>query len=538
MADAAGQTQIKPENIIRIIVRQRWLILIFVSISITMGLIKTLKSTRIYEATTMILVQPQKVPQSFVRSVVSTGIESRISTISQQIMSRSNLEKIINQFGLFSDKKGMYLEDKIMDLRSRIEVKISQARHGSEAFSIKYKGSNPQKVMKITNRLASYFMDENLKVREAQAVGTREFLDVELNKTRRKLELREKKLSDYRAKYMGGLPDELESNLRTLDRLQKQINSKQQLLRDFGNSLSEIKNQRAREKELLLTSMEQLDFLGTEEGHNDISMDEKGASDLREAIDSLLLKYTDKHPDVLKLKVRLKKLESKIEKNKQEKAKKPEEKEETDTNEISGHDFTKWQYESRIKELNKEIKRVSEDIKILEKMMEKYQKRVDETPKREQELQALNRDYKNIQAIYTSLLDRKLEAEISVNMEKKQKGEQFRILDQAKVPQKPVSPNVKKSFIMFLGLGFVSSGGICFLLLLTDNKIRSSEDIEKITELPILVEISPITGKKQIIKNRINLSLFTILLIYTTAMIGVFVLMNLQGIDRTINLLK
>lgn len=538
MADAAGQTQIKPENIIRIIVRQRWLILIFVSISITMGLIKTLKSTRIYEATTMILVQPQKVPQSFVRSVVSTGIESRISTISQQIMSRSNLEKIINQFGLFSDKKGMYLEDKIMDLRSRIEVKISQARHGSEAFSIKYKGSNPQKVMKITNRLASYFMDENLKVREAQAVGTREFLDVELNKTRRKLELREKKLSDYRAKYMGGLPDELESNLRTLDRLQKQINSKQQLLRDFGNSLSEIKNQRAREKELLLTSMEQLDFLGTEEGHNDISMDEKGASDLREAIDSLLLKYTDKHPDVLKLKVRLKKLESKIEKNKQEKAKKTEEKEETDTNEISGHDFTKWQYESRIKELNKEIKRVSEDIKILEKMMEKYQKRVDETPKREQELQALNRDYKNIQAIYTSLLDRKLEAEISVNMEKKQKGEQFRILDQAKVPQKPVSPNVKKSFIMFLGLGFVSSGGICFLLLLTDNKIRSSEDIEKITELPILVEISPITGKKQIIKNRINLSLFTILLIYTTAMIGVFVLMNLQGIDRTINLLK
>lgn len=538
MADAAGQTQIKPENIIRIIVRQRWLILIFVSISITMGLIKTLKSTRIYEATTMILVQPQKVPQSFVRSVVSTGIESRISTISQQIMSRSNLEKIINQFGLFSDKRGMYLEDKIMDLRSRIEVKISQARHGSEAFSIKYKGSNPQKVMKITNRLASYFMDENLKVREAQAVGTREFLDVELNKTRRKLELREKKLSDYRAKYMGGLPDELESNLRTLDRLQKQINSKQQLLRDFGNSLSEIKNQRAREKELLLTSMEQLDFLGTEEGHNDISMDEKGASDLREAIDSLLLKYTDKHPDVLKLKVRLKKLESKIEKNKQEKAKKTEEKEETDTNEISGHDFTKWQYESRIKELNKEIKRVSEDIKILEKMMEKYQKRVDETPKREQELQALNRDYKNIQAIYTSLLDRKLEAEISVNMEKKQKGEQFRILDQAKVPQKPVSPNVKKSFIMFLGLGFVSSGGICFLLLLTDNKIRSSEDIEKITELPILVEISPITGKKQIIKNRINLSLFTILLIYTTAMIGVFVLMNLQGIDRTINLLK
>ncbi len=73
-----------------------------------------------------------------------------------------------------------------------------------------------------------------------------------------------------------------------------------------------------------------------------------------------------------------------------------------------------------------------------------YQKRVEETPRREMELQSLNRDYANIKEVYNSLLNRKLEAELSVNMEKRQKGEQFRILDPAKLPEKPVSPDVIK----------------------------------------------------------------------------------------------
>ena len=230
--------QIKPEQIVEIIVRRRWLILIPLCLTLTLGLVATLTADKTYKASTLILVQQQSVPTEYVRSVVTSSINQRINTISQQILSRSNLEKIIDQFGLYEDNPAMYLEDKIAGMRKRINVRIERARHGAEAFSISFQGSDPRKVMRIANTLASFFMDENLKVREAQAIGTSEFLDAELEKTRRRLEERERKLSEYRGKYLGGLPDELETNLRTLDRLQEQLAGKNELLRESRAALN------------------------------------------------------------------------------------------------------------------------------------------------------------------------------------------------------------------------------------------------------------------------------------------------------------
>ena len=216
-----SQTQIKPDYIIDALIRGRWFLIVPLCISLTLGLGMTLTANKTYEASTMILVQPQRVPTSYIRSVVSSDINQRISTISQQVLSRSNLEQIIDQFGLFEDSTGMYQEEKISGLRKRIKVRTERARQGAESFSISFTGSEPQRVMRIANTLASYFMDENLKVREAQAIGTSEFLDSELDKTKKRLEEKEQKLAAFRAKYLGGLPDELETNLRTLDRMQQ-----------------------------------------------------------------------------------------------------------------------------------------------------------------------------------------------------------------------------------------------------------------------------------------------------------------------------
>ncbi|MCG8552401.1 MAG: Wzz/FepE/Etk N-terminal domain-containing protein, partial [Desulfobacterales bacterium] len=238
-----SQTQIKPDYIIDVLIRGRWFLIIPLCISLTLGLGMTLTANKTYEASTMILVQPQRVPTSYIKSVVSSSIGERISTISQQVLSRSNLEQIIDQFGLYEDNTGMYQEDKIADLRKQIKVKIERSRGGSEAFSISFAGSEPQRVMRIANTLASYFMDENLKVREAQAIGTSEFLDSELEKTKKRLEEKEQKLAAFRAKYLGGLPDELETNLRTLDRMQQQLTDKTTLLRETKNSIGILDSQ-------------------------------------------------------------------------------------------------------------------------------------------------------------------------------------------------------------------------------------------------------------------------------------------------------
>ena len=116
-----SQTQIKPDYIIDALIRGRWFLIIPLCISLTLGLGMTLTANKTYEASTLILVQPQRVPTNYIRSVVSSSIGERISTISQQVLSRSNLEQIIDQFGLYEDSAGMYQEEKIDGLRKRIK---------------------------------------------------------------------------------------------------------------------------------------------------------------------------------------------------------------------------------------------------------------------------------------------------------------------------------------------------------------------------------------------------------------------------------
>ena len=114
----------------------------------------------------------------------------------------------------------------------------------------------------------------------------------------------------------------------------------------------------------------------------------------------------------------------------------------------------------------------------LKQQLKEYQQRVERTPKREQELMTLKRDYENTQESYNSLLNRKLEAEIAVNMEKKQKGEQFRIIDRAALPRKPVSPDMRKLFLLSMAAGLGLGGGLIFLLDFLNPSLKQPKDYQ------------------------------------------------------------
>ncbi|NWH06072.1 GumC family protein [Desulfobacter latus] len=537
-----SQTQIKPDYIIDVLIRGRWFLIIPLCISLTLGLGMTLTAEKSYQASTSILVQPQRVPTSYIRSVVSSSIGERISTISQQVLSRSNLEQIIDQFGLYEDSVGMYQEDKIAGLRKRIKVKIDHARRGAEAFSISFTGNEPQRVMRIANTLASYFMDENLKVREAQAIGTSEFLDSELEKTQKRLEEKEQKLAAFRAKYLGGLPDELETNLRTLDRMQKQVTDKSQLLREVNNSINQLDSQ--------ISSMASTNDGFGMGGDNFQSFDfdefeEEDDSELQaaqEKYEALLLRYTEKHPDVKKLKRTIDKLKENLEAEKEleaaQDAEQPSAELEEDILPGMGWDPVAPLKAQRA-QLVGEANNIQAEISAIQEKMKIYQQRVEDTPKRELELQSLKRDYGNIQDIYNSLLDRKLEAELSVNMEKKQKGEQFRILDYARLPERPISPNVKMMFLLSVAGGLGLGGGVLFLKeLLSFSVIRRDDQIETELGLPILASIPPLqkTGDKT--KQRIEWIMFICCCGYSAVFLVFFAILNQKGLDRTINFIK
>ncbi|WP_319574749.1 GNVR domain-containing protein [uncultured Desulfobacter sp.] len=540
-----SQAQIKPDYIIDVLIRGRWFLIVPLCISLTLGLGMTLTANKTYEASTMILVQPQRVPTSYIRSVVSSDINQRISTISQQVLSRSNLEQIIDQFGLFEDSTGMYQEEKISGLRKRIKVKTERARQGAESFSISFTGSEPQRVMRIANTLASYFMDENLKVREAQAIGTSEFLDSELEKTQKRLEEKEQKLAAFRAKYLGGLPDELETNLRTLDRMQKQVTDKAILLREVNNSISQLDSQ--------ISSMAATndgfgtggdDFLSFDFDESQEEGDDPALQAAQEKYDALLLRYTEKHPDVKKLKRIIEKLKKDIEAAKAEDQSSAGSEE--DVLPDMGEDVLPgmgWDPVAPLKaqraQLVVEANNIQAEVSAIQEKMKIYQQRVEDTPKRELEIQSLKRDYGNIQDIYNSLLDRKLEAELSVNMEKKQKGEQFRILDYARLPEKPISPNVKMMFLLSVAGGLGLGGGVLFLKeLLTFSVIRRDDQIETELGLPILASIPPLQKPGARTKQKIEWIMFICCCSYSAVFLAFFAILNQKGLDRTINFIK
>jgi polysaccharide chain length determinant protein (PEP-CTERM system associated) len=514
----------KKENVnidqyVEMVLKGRWYIIIPFCMAMLVGIYLAITLPRVYEAGTLILVEPQRVPSNYVQSVVSIDLDARISTISQQIMSRSNLEKIINEFKLFSEPEyaKMYMEEKIENLRKRIEVKVIGARRGvtADAFSILFKGSQPERVMKVANALSTYVINENLKVREAQAVGTSNFLDSELSTMRKRLEDVEETLKEYRKQYMGELPEQLETNLNILDRLQVQIGEREESLRNAKDRMAMIENQIQAASEMNTTQ-------AFEQTESDYAVNLR---QLREQLASLKNRYTNRHPDVIRLENRIADFESK---NKETAPIDGQVQEGTDEIRAAGIN------QRQLYEIKQDVNNLTDEIAQLGYEVRRYQKRVENTPKREQELMSLRRDYNNIQESYSSLLSRKLEAEISVNMERKQKGEQFRIIDSARLPQKPVSPDMRKLFLLTVALGLGIGGGVVSLLDFINTAFKKPEDVEFILGLPILATIPIILQRKDKVWRRFNTVMSICGAIVSLALMAGFGVLTFKGVDVTI----
>lgn len=511
---------IKLGYFVDILLRRRWFIIIPFCLSMITGIYFALTLPKIYRSGTLILIQPQRVPTDYVRSIVSVGVEARISTISQQIMSRTNLEKIIEQFNLFSgpEYKNIFMEDKIATLRNSISVDVTKTRRDTDSFSIRVKGKSPENTAKIANTLASFFIDENLRLRETQAVGTSDFLENELKIMTERLEEREEVLKLYNQKYMGGLPEQLQTNLRILDRLQELLSEQRSSLSVAKNRLIEFENRIPPEIQSFPST------IGTNQTEYLSNIDQ-----MKERLASLKAKYTDRHPDVIRLNKIINEFDSKI-KNKSEGT----EDLETSGNGISYNDTYTRQREG----IKREIKTLEEDIVKISDNLRYYEKLVEDTPKREQELLSLRRDYQNIQGAYNSLLNRKLEAEISVNMEKKQKGEQFRIIDTARVPEKPISPDMKRLLLFAIAAGIAIGGGIIYLLEFLDSSFRDAKDVETFLGLSVIATVPVLNNPKIDRKHKLN-NIFSILsILLSFFLLGGLALVTFYGVEETIEVIK
>ena len=215
--------QYLPEDLLRIAWRRKWLIVIPLVAAAIGAAVVTQRLPNLYRAETLILVVPQRVPESYVRSTVTARIEDRLSSIQQQILSRSRLERIIQDFDLYPDeRRRLVMEDVVERMRRDIEGPTIER---GDAFRVGFVSKDPRLAQRVTERLASLFIDENLRDREVLAEGTSQFLDAQLEDTKQRLLEKEKTLEQYRRQYSGELPTQVEANLEAIQRLQLQVQS-------------------------------------------------------------------------------------------------------------------------------------------------------------------------------------------------------------------------------------------------------------------------------------------------------------------------
>lgn len=522
--------------------RKYWIIIPFL-LTVLIGSGYGLMKPKIYEANTLILVQAQKVPQNFVQSIVTVNIEDRLRTISQQVTSRTNLESIIEKYGLYSDTE-MIMEDKVSLFRKRIQINVaSRGGHGGNSFAIAFRDSMPRRTMEVANALASNFISENLKMREAQAIGTSDFLSDELQSVRRRLAEKEDQLKNYREKYTGGMPEHLDTNLRILDRLQKESEELNTALRDAENRKLIIQQQIA-QTQAMAKQMTNMQGSGSLIEYDDTSESQVAGSaeleGLRRQLKMLETRYTENHPDVRRVREMISKLEAE---DAESEGAQPET-ESIQEEAIAGISPEGNLFEPQLDQINSELAHLKGEIRKVQAKIEIHRVRVEQTPKREQELLGITRDYDNLRELYNSLLNRKLEAELALNMEKKQKGEQFRVIDPARIPEKPVEPDLRMILLVVLVLGLGLGGGLAYGVEFMDSSYRNPEELEKELQIPVLVSM-PIRYTEGEIRSRKRRSLlvaFSVAAVFILSAVGIVIAVKgfeptLQYVKNLINLL-
>lgn len=498
--------------------RKWWIIVPFLATCLC-GLTFGLITPKVYEAKTLILVQPQRVPQDFVRSIVSEGVDERLRTISQQVTSRTNLENIIREHKLYDGPK-RFMDERVELFREDISIDVSQGdrqRRPSEpnAFTISYRSESPKKAMDIANTLASNFISENLRMRESQAMGTSSFLADELETVQIRLSEKEEELKRYREKFMGGLPEQLPTNLRIIERLQTQLDQLQYNLRDAENRHIVLQKDLAESGSLRPVGANARDAGG--EGRRDLAT-------LTSDLIALEAKYTADHPDVIRTRETIAKMQA---------ARKSMEgmREEILANADPLLKRQVANVEAEAKGLRAEIAKVAAEIRW-------YQVKLEETPKREQELLSLNRDYVNLKELYDSLLKRKLEAAIAVSMEKKQQGEQFRVIDPAKEPQLPIKPDLGKLVLITLLLAFGVGGGLAYLVEMTDTSYRTPEDLETDIGVPVLLTMPMRYTEAEIARRKRRQIAAGISVGVGFVVCAILIIVAAKGLDDSLNYIK
>ena len=422
----------------------------------------------VYRSTTVILVQPQTVPEEYVKSTVSLDLDKRMGTIREQILTRTRLEKIIREFNLYPEAAAQMPMEAVVEIM-RFDIDIPPP--AKDTFQISYMGRDPYMVQQVTEKLAATFIEENLMDRERQANSTLGFMDTELERVKKLLAETEKKLEGFKEAHRGELPEDQVANQHRLDRLQDQVQT-------VGKELSDAETRRV----MIQTQINRVSssVIAQGGGGADLISIDTQLDRLRGQLADLRLKFTDAHPDVVRVQGEIAALEKKRAGEARGGGRVAE-------NSLNRDMLAQQrQTDMDIASLRAERGRFQAESVTLQRL-------VDAAPKIEAELSNLTRDYVKTKEEYDTLLKHKNEAQRSANLELQQKGQQFKTLDHAQLPQAPFSPKRVRIVLFGILLGLGIGVGAAFLAEHFDHSFRSADDVEATCQVGVLAAVPTFT---------------------------------------------
>jgi len=475
-----GHRELNMQDYAEMLKRRVWLVLACAIVFLGVGVAVSFIIPPRYISQTLVLIEQPKVPEEYVKPVVSEDLGARLASMKEQILSRSRIEPIIERFNLYGDKN--YTMDDRIDLTRKaigIEPIHSGQPGGMPGFFISFKAQDAHTAQQVCGEITSLFVSENLNARQQSAEGTTDFLKQQLADAKRNLDEQDAKLADFERKNLGRLPEQENSNSNTLTALTTQLDAATQQLSRAQQDVTFL--------EALVAQQ------STEQPHTDpvtgtspdaLKDELKDLKKQKEALDAL---YTPDHPDVVAIKRQIASVQAEIAKEQSEPAKAEPGAKHSDSPQLA-------QLKVQLRVARQAATNAKAQEEKVESEVRQYESKLESSPMVEEQYKQVTRDHETALEFYNTLLKKMNESSMATALEHRQQGEQFTVMDAPNLPDSPTFPNR----MAFAGGGLL--GGMALGLLIAgvleyrDTSLRNERDIWAFTKLPTLAVIAHIDG--------------------------------------------
>jgi polysaccharide chain length determinant protein (PEP-CTERM system associated) len=475
--------------------RRIWLLAVPPAIGLFAALLVSARVPNLYQSGMLIAIIPQRVPDSYVRSTVTLRTEERLDAVSTQVKSRTLIEQMIRELDLYREERGrLPMQDVVGLMRANIDVQPEAPRRGPRgpeplhAFHVRFTYTDPRTAAVVTERLGSLFVYQNAHDRGVLAEETNKFLEAQLAEARQRLEKMESRLEAFRQRHGNALPTQMQSNLQVMQSTQLQIQAMVESIardRDRKLMLERLYNDAQAEPPVLPSQPPSQPSTPSDAAAGSADTSEQQLASMRATLARLQLRLRPEHPDVVRTKRLIQELETQVQASASAGG--------MSSQPAPAVTYEEQQRRERIRGMRAEIESLDRqtqfkdsELQRLRGLVAEYQRRMEAVPGLESEWVALTRDYETQQNAYRDLLGKSEQSKVAVNLERRQIGEQFRVLDPAGVPVRPISPNR----ILINGIG-VTAGlflglVIAALLEFRDATFRTERDVLEALSLPVL----------------------------------------------------